>query len=58
MAAGTPCADTNNNGLPDVWESYWAGQLGLGTVLNPGAFSFGDNYTNLDHYLSGLSPGP
>ncbi|TMA30186.1 MAG: hypothetical protein E6J88_06290 [Deltaproteobacteria bacterium] len=58
LAAGTPCADTNNNGLPDVWESYWAGQLGLGTVLNPGAFSFGDNYTNLDHYLSGLSPGP
>jgi hypothetical protein len=59
LSAGIPCADVDGNGLPDVWESYWAGQLKVvGTVLDPKAFSFGDGYTNLEHYLSGLNPSP
>jgi hypothetical protein len=58
LAAGTPCVDANNNGLPDVWESYWAGKLRLGRTLDPKAFNFVDNFTNFEHYLSGLDPAP
>jgi hypothetical protein len=58
LAAGTPCADSNNNGLPDVWESYWAGVFGLGSTLDPNGFNFGDAYTNLEHYINGMSPSP
>ena len=58
MAAGTPCADINNNGLPDVWESYWGSVFGLGSTLNPNGFNFGDGYTNLEHYIHGVSPAP
>jgi hypothetical protein len=56
LAAGTPCADSNNNGLPDIWESYWAGIYGLGSTLNPNGLNFGDGYTNLEHYINGMSP--
>jgi pectate lyase len=58
LAAGTPCADSNNNSLPDVWESYWAGVFGLGSTLDPNGFNFGDAYTNLEHYINGMSPSP
>jgi hypothetical protein len=58
LAAGTACADANNNGLPDVWESYWAGRFGLGTTLDPSGLNFGDGYTNLEHYIDGISPSP
>ena len=58
LAAGTACVDSNNNGLPDVWESYWGGVLGLGSTLNPSGFDFGDGYTNLEHYVDGMSPSP
>ena len=58
LAPGTPCADADNDGLPDLWESYWAGVLGLPGVLDPKALSFGDGYTNLEHYLSGMSEAP
>ena len=58
LAAGAACVDSNNNGLPDVWESYWGGVLGLGSTLNPNGFDFGDGYTNLEHYFDGMSPSP
>ncbi len=58
LAAGTPCADSNNNGLPDAWESYWAGKFGIGTTLDPSGLNFGDGYTNLEHYIDGMSPSP
>jgi pectate lyase len=56
VATGTACGDSNSNGLPDVWESYWAAIFGLGSTLNATGTNFGDGYTNLDHYISGLSP--
>jgi pectate lyase len=58
LAAGSPCADGNNNGLPDVWESYWAGVLGVGSTLDPRGFAFGDGYTALEHFIHGISPAP
>jgi len=56
LAPGTACPDGNGNGLPDAWESYWAGVFGLAGALDPSALNFGDGYTNLEHYLSGISP--
>jgi hypothetical protein len=58
LAAGSACTDANNNGLPDVWESYWAGAFALGTTLDPNGLNFGDGYTNLEHYIDGMSPSP
>ena len=58
LAAGTACVDINNNGLPDVWEAYWGGVFGLGSILDPNGFNFGDGYTNLEHYIDGVSPAP
>jgi hypothetical protein len=55
---GVPCVDINDNGLPDSWESYWAGVFGLAGILDPAAFDFGDGYTNLEHFLSGMHPSP
>jgi hypothetical protein len=56
LASGTVCADNNNNGLPDVWETYWGGVFGLGSTLNPNGLNFGDGYTVLEHFIHGLSP--
>ena len=58
LAPGAACVDSNNNGIPDVWESYWGGVFGLGSTLNPNGFNFGDAYTNLEHYIHGVSPAP
>jgi hypothetical protein len=58
LAAGIPCADANANGLPDVWESYWAASFALGSILDPAAKNFADAYTNLEHYINGTDPTP
>ena len=58
LATGTACTDSNNNSLPDVWESYWAAVFGLGSTLDPNAHNFGDAYTNLEHYINGMNPSP
>jgi hypothetical protein len=58
LAAGAPCADGNSNGLPDLWEAYWAGVFGLGSILNPSGSNFGDGYSVLEHFIHGLSPSP
>jgi hypothetical protein len=58
LAAGTSCIDDNHNGMPDTWESYWARALGLGKSLDPNGLDFGDNYTNIEHYINGLDSSP
>jgi hypothetical protein len=58
LAEGAPCVDDNKNGMPDAWESHWAGVYDQGTSLDPNAFSFGDDYTNVEHYLNGMNPAP
>jgi hypothetical protein len=56
LDAGTPCADADHDGLPDAWQSHWARKLGH--RLDPSGVDFGDGYTNLEHYLDGMSPSP
>jgi pectate lyase len=58
LAAGTACTDGNNNALPDAWESHWGGIFGLGSILNANGLNFGDGYTNLEHFIHGMSPSP
>jgi hypothetical protein len=50
LAAGTPCTDSDHDGMPDTWE--------IARGLNPnnasdGAAVTSDGYTNLEHYLNG-----
>jgi pectate lyase len=47
---GTPCADTDDDGLPDAWEIRKFGNLSQG----PAADADGDGYTDLEAYLHGL----
>ena len=55
IAGGTPCTDTDHDGMPDLWESA--------NSLNPNDASDGprvaaDGYTNLENYLSGVTAAP
>src|SRR5438874_2109496 len=56
LAAGTPCADAGGNSLPDAWESHWARVFGH--RIEPSGVDFADGYTNLEHYIDGMSPSP
>ncbi len=49
IAAGTPCADSDNDGMPDLWEMARFGNLAQTAQgdLN------GNGYTNLEEYLHG-----
>jgi hypothetical protein len=53
-ASGTPCADSDHDGMPDVWEQVYA--------FNPNAQDGsadkdGDGYTNVEEYFNGTNPG-
>jgi hypothetical protein len=56
LSPGTPCTDKNNNGIPDLWESHWAKKFNRGSTLDPNRRDFGDEYTNLEHYINGTNP--
>jgi len=53
IAAGTPCPDTDHDGMPDMWENL--------NGFNPNdpsdgpADADGDGYTNVEEYLNGLA---
>ncbi len=53
IASGTPCDDTDHDGMPDSWET----SLGL----NPNDDSVGseytsNGYTNVEEWLNGTDP--
>ncbi|MCC6455763.1 MAG: hypothetical protein IT328_12505 [Caldilineaceae bacterium] len=56
---GTPCADTDHDGMPDIWET----QNGLNPAADDSAQDKdGDGYTNIEEYINGTansgSPNP
>ena len=44
--------DSDGNGLPDPWELYYFGHIGVDPNANP----FGDGMSNLYKYAMGLNP--
>jgi Big-like domain-containing protein len=50
LAAGTPCADTDHDGMPDTWEA--ANGLQSSNAAD-GILTAANGYTNLENYLNG-----
>jgi len=48
-----PTLDTDNDGLPDVWEEKYCGSF---TGCDPNADTDGDEYTNLEEFKAGTDP--
>ena len=53
LAAGTACADGDNDGMPDQWEGRYT--LPSNQASN-NVDTDGDGYTNLEEYLNGTNP--
>jgi len=52
---GTPCADSDSDGMPDQWETA----RGLNPMQDDSAADYnGDGYTNLEEYLNGMASEP
>ncbi|MPY91080.1 MAG: DNRLRE domain-containing protein [Luteitalea sp.] len=51
-AAGTPCADTDEDGIPNAWEIL---QCGTATCVQADAVS-ASGYLMIEHYLNGSNP--
>jgi hypothetical protein len=54
-AAGSPCTDSDHDGMPDQWELKYG--LNPNDPSNASADADGDGYTNLEEYLNGTDPG-
>jgi hypothetical protein len=53
-AAGTPCDDSDHDGMPDAWEQ--ANGFNPNVADGTGDLD-GDGYTNLEEFLNGTNPG-
>ena len=54
LAAGTPCADTDGDGMPDGWEELHG--FDKNDASDNAADADGDVYTNIEEYLNGTDP--
>lgn len=50
LSAGTACADSDSDGIPDGWEQHFCGAT---TACNPHSTNLAPPWTNLEAYLSG-----
>jgi len=53
-ASGTPCADSDHDGMPNAWEVKYG--LNPNNASDGPADADGDGYTNLEEYLNGTDP--
>ncbi len=49
------CADTDGDGIPDYWETYFCGST---TACDPAATNLARPWTNVETFLSRLAPAP
>ena len=54
ISSGTPCADSDGNGMPDAFETRY--NLNPNNASDAAADYNGDGYSNLEEYFSGRSP--
>ncbi len=52
LAAGTPCADADTDGMPDAFETMCVGDA---TSLTVGGDISGDGYLNIEEYINGTN---
>ena len=61
LAAGTPITDTDNDGMPDSWETEQMTALGVTgkavSEFKPSAYNLTAKYTNLEVYMNSLVVG-
>jgi hypothetical protein len=54
LAAGTACADADNDGMSDAWETHWGLNASSASGEDgPNGHKLSADYTNLEMYLSG-----
>ncbi len=54
LAPGTPCADSDSDGMPDEFETKWG--LNPADPSDAGQDADGDGYLNIEEYLNGAPP--
>ncbi len=54
LSGGTPCTDTDADGMPDIWET--ANSLNPNDAADRNDDGDMDGYTNLEEYLNGTTP--
>jgi len=53
---GTPCEDTDQDGMADEWENLQFGNLDRGSSDDSSSDFDGDGYTDLEEYFNGTDP--
>jgi pectate lyase len=56
LMAGTPAADSDNDGMPDAWEGLYFGNISRGSSTDSNADLDSDGYTDLEEYLNQTNP--
>ena len=56
LEAGTPYADSDQDGMADVWETQHFGTLVQGAATDSSSDFDGDGYTDLEEFLNGTNP--
>ena len=56
IASGTPCTDTDKDGMPDEWETLNFSSLSRGSSNDSSSDFDSDGYTDLEEFLNGTNP--
>ncbi len=56
IANGPSCTDTDRDGISDIWENQYFGNLNRSSSTNTASDYDSDGYTDLEEFLNGTSP--